>query len=126
MTTAKLTEKQRRAMEALEAARKAGMSLSDYAKAEGLAIRELYDAIAALRRRGVLPATDRPRPRKRPFLAVQVVNAAKRVPVMAQPAPRSGMVCRLVQAGGLVIECGEWPPAGWVAALIRDCRDAAP
>ena len=46
-----LTEKQRVAVEALEGARRAGVPLSDYAKAKGLATRPVYDAIAALRRR---------------------------------------------------------------------------
>jgi hypothetical protein len=54
-----MTEKQRVAVEALEAARRAGVSLSDYAKAKGLELRPVYDAIAALRRRGALPGTDR-------------------------------------------------------------------
>jgi hypothetical protein len=47
-----LTEKQRVAVEALEGARRAGVPLSDYAIAKGLAARPVYDAIATLRRRG--------------------------------------------------------------------------
>ena len=54
-----MTEKQRVAVEALEAARRAGVPLSDYAKAKGLELRPVYDAIAALRRRGALPRSDR-------------------------------------------------------------------
>lgn len=50
-----LTQKQREAVEALEGARRSGVSLSDYAKAKGLELRPVYDAIAALRRRGALP-----------------------------------------------------------------------
>jgi len=34
------------------------VALSKYAKARGLAIREVYDAIACLRRKGLLPRTD--------------------------------------------------------------------
>jgi hypothetical protein len=63
--TETLTEKQRVAMEALEGARRAGVPLSDYAKAKGLELRPVYDAIAALRRRGALPGTDRPTTRSR-------------------------------------------------------------
>jgi hypothetical protein len=44
--TETLTEKQRVAMEALEGARRAGVPLSDYAKAKGLELRPVYDAIA--------------------------------------------------------------------------------
>jgi hypothetical protein len=54
-TASEVTEKQRRAMEALQSARGEGMTLSDYAKAHGLAIWELYNALACLRRKGVLP-----------------------------------------------------------------------
>jgi hypothetical protein len=49
MTTATFTEKQRQAIEAMEGARGEGVALSEYAKARGLIIRELYDAIACLR-----------------------------------------------------------------------------
>jgi hypothetical protein len=71
----RLTEKQRVAVEALEGARRAGVPLSDYAKAKGLATRPVYDAIAALRRRGALPGTDRPRKRKSKFVAVRVTSS---------------------------------------------------
>src|SRR5256885_15106264 len=30
----------------------------------------------------------------------------------------SGMVCRLVCEHGWVIECGEWPPPGWLSAGV--------
>ena len=72
-----LTQRQREAVEALEGARRAGVSLSDYAKAKGLELRPVYDAIAALRRRGTLPPADRPRKRrsKSRFVAVRVRNS---------------------------------------------------
>src|SRR5260370_29323167 len=107
--TETLTEKQRVAMEALEGARRAGVPLSDYAKAKGLELRPVYDAIAALRRRGALPGTDRPRKRKSRFVAVRVTSSPAAVTESAR-APRSGLVCRLVCAQGWAIECGEWPP----------------
>jgi hypothetical protein len=58
--TETLTGKQRVGWKALEGAQRAGVSLSDYAKAKGLELRPVYDAIATLRRRGVLPRSDRP------------------------------------------------------------------
>jgi hypothetical protein len=118
-----LTEKQRTAMAATEAASAAGLTLSAYSKAQGLNVREVYDAIAALRRSGVLPPTDKPRPRKSAFVAVRVVNAPRSSPAISPP--RAGMVCRLSCAGGLVIECGEWPPAVWLLSLSSGLRDAA-
>jgi hypothetical protein len=54
MTAAGFTEKQRQAIEAMEGARIEGVALSKYAKAHGLIIRELYDTIACLRRKGLL------------------------------------------------------------------------
>jgi len=115
--TETLTRRQQVAVEALEAARQAGMTLSDYAKAHGLEVRPVYDAIAALRRRGAVPGTDRPRKRKSKFVAVRVTSSPAAV--------RSGMVCRLVCEHGWVIECGEWPPPSWLSAVLPGRRDAA-
>jgi hypothetical protein len=110
-------------MEALEAAQGAGLSLSEYAKVHGLVVRELYDGIAALRKRGVLPKSPRAHKRVSRFVPVQVVSSPVTMP--SRVPPRSGMVCRLVHANGLVIECGEWPPAAWLAAVLQGSRDAA-
>lgn len=46
--TTKVAEKQRRALDCLEGARSEGVALSAYARARGLAVREVYDAIVAL------------------------------------------------------------------------------
>jgi hypothetical protein len=119
-----LTQKQREAVEALEGARRAGVPLSDYAKAKGLELRPVYDAIATLRRRGTLPPTDRPRKRRTKstarFVAVRVRSAP------TPPATsRSGLVCRLVRSDGCAIECGEWPAPNWVTAVLTGRKDAA-
>jgi hypothetical protein len=121
--TETLTEKQRVAMEALEGARRAGVPLSDYAKAKGLELRPVYDAIAALRRRGALPGTDRPRKRKSKFVAVRVTSSPVAV---AEGGRASRLVCRLVCAPGWAIECGEWPAPSWVSAVLAGRGDAAP
>jgi hypothetical protein len=122
--TETLTERQRVAVEALEGAQRAGVPLSDYAKAKGLELRPVYDAIAALRRRGALPGTDRPRKRKSKFVAVRVRSSP--IPIAeVGGAARSGMVCRLVCAQGWAIECGEWPPPSWLSAVLPGRRDAA-
>ena len=119
-----LTPMQRTAMDALQAARTSGLGISAYAKAHGLNARQVHDSIAALRRRGVLPPTDRPRRRKAAFVAVRVVNVTRSSPTSTSP-PRSGMVCRLVHANGLVLECGDWPPAAWLMTLMSGRGDAA-
>lgn len=117
-----LTQKQREAVEALEGARRAGVPLSDYAKSKGFELRPVYDAIAALRRRGALPPADRPRKRKGKsrFVAVRVTSSPS-----SGGAARGGLVCRLVRSDGSAIECGEWPEPQWVAAVLAGQTDAA-
>jgi hypothetical protein len=121
--TERLTEKQRVAVEAMEGARRAGVPLSDYAKAKGLELRPLHDAIAALGRRGALPGSDRPRKRKSRFVTVRVTSSP--APATENARARSGLVCRLVCAQGWAIECGEWPAPKWVSALLSGRGDAA-
>jgi hypothetical protein len=119
-----LTELQRKAMAALQAARAAGVGLSAYGRANGLNVRQLHDAVTGLRKRGLIPATKRAQRRSGAFVAVKVVDLPSRGPDVAR-APRVGMVCRLVHVAGLVIECGEWPPAAWLQSLVWGHRDAA-
>lgn len=115
MTTS-MTEKQRGALEALKAAQGEGKTLTDYAKSRDLDVCELYNALAALRRKGILPRSGRKQ--RSGFVAVRVA---------AEPPPRvNGMlVCRIVSREGYVIECAQWPPASWVASVTRNVVDAA-
>jgi hypothetical protein len=122
MATAAMTEKQRRALEAMEAARQQGCSLTEYAKAQGLAVREIYDALAALRRKGVLPKVAR-EPKSK-FVSVRVAPAST-MSTAARPLGASLVLCRIVHAAGLVIECAQWPEPRWVAALGSGSTDAA-
>lgn len=121
MATAEMTEKQRAAVAALDGAHREGKTLSDYAKAHGLAIWALYNALACLRRKGVLPKSTR-RARGK-FVAVRVM------PKGPTPVPEravvGGMICRIVHRDGFVIECGQWPPPAWLTALARESTDAA-
>jgi hypothetical protein len=116
------TQNQRVAVEAMEGARRAGVPLSNYAKAKGLELRPVYDAIAALRRRGALALPERkPRRRKKSkFVAVRMRSSSA-----SGATVRSGLVCRLVCSDGCAIECGEWPEPQWVAAVLAGRRDAA-
>jgi hypothetical protein len=115
MSTATMTEKQRMAFESLQSAKREGKTLTDYAKAHGLEIRELYDSLACLRRKGLLPTGGRKSRSK--FVAVRVA---------AEPVSRTGgAVCRIVSRDGYVIECAQWPPASWLASLSRSAADAA-
>lgn len=69
-----LTQKQQTAMAAAEAAHTAGLTLIADCRAEGLNVREVYDAIAALRRSGVLPKAEKSQRRKSEFVALRVVK----------------------------------------------------
>lgn len=120
MATAEMTEKQRTAVEALQGARREGKSLSEYAKAHGLAIWGLYNALACLRRKGVLPKLERSRNPRDKFVAVRLVPERPMAPHTA-----NGMICRIVHRGGYVIECAQWPPPSWLDALARESSDAA-
>lgn len=116
MSTPTMTEKQRVASEALQSSKREGKTLTDYAKAHGLEIRELYDGLACLRRKGLLPPGRRRKPRSK-FVAVRV--AAE--PVLSRTG---AAVCRIVSRDGYVIECAQWPPASWLAGLARSAADA--
>jgi len=118
-TAIEMTERQRRALEALEAARGEGMRLSAYAKKHALVLRELYDGIAALRRKGVLPKPQGKRASNR-FVAVRVAQHT----VPTRSSTSSIPLCRIVQSG-YVIECLQWPPPSWLAALAPGSTDAA-
>jgi hypothetical protein len=111
----KLTDKQRVALEAVEAAKVAGLGLNTYAQANGLNVRQIYDAMAALRKHGLVPPTSTPRQRRRKtaFVAVDVMSGRP-------PQARAGMVCRLILPSGLVIECGEWPPGMWLSSMMAE------
>ena len=105
-----LTGLQRQAVEHMERARSQGLALSDYARAQGVSVRQIYDAASQLRRKGVLPsAATSP---ASPFVAVKVL------------APSSRCVCRIADGSGFMIECLEWPPAPWLASLAASAADA--
>ena len=121
MATETFTEKQRVALEALEGARREGVALSRYAKARGLVIREVYDSIACLRRQGLLPKPVKKA--KSTFVAVRVAGPS--APAFARTHAGSDVLCRIVCSKGAMIECTQWPPPSWMAALAAERVDAA-
>lgn len=98
MTTSPvLTERQAQAMECLEGARVAGVALSTHVRSRGLDLRRIHDAIAQLRRRGIVPAAPQ-RVRQRPA-AVAVPMRFAKVEVRPAPIPAS-LRLRLTLANG--------------------------
>jgi hypothetical protein len=120
MTT--FTEKQRQAIEAIEGARNEGVAMSKYATSHGLIIRGLYDAIACLRRKGLLPKPTRKA--KSRFVTVRMVAPSE--PAQAAPAgPTSAVLCRILCPRRPMIECIQWPPPAWLATLSAGHADVA-
>ena len=125
-----LTKHQRHCLEHLRQAEALGLSLTEYARAHGVKVRMLYDAIVHFRRRGMMAkAVKRAQPRKprverksteltSPFVAVRVE------PEQA-PMGRSFPVLRLQHAGGHVLEFGTWPAADFLNAILVGGQDAA-
>lgn len=106
-----MTANQRQALQCDRMARRRGVALSAQAREQGLNVRVVYDAIAALRRNGTLPAPGATRAAtKSKFVAVRVATAAM------DATPHSAVVCQ-VRVGTILISCQQWPPAAWLANL---------
>jgi hypothetical protein len=121
--TATMTDKQRQAVAAMEAARSQGCSLTEYAQANGLDVRRIFAILTMLRRRGLLPKSERKR--RSPFVAVRVQPAVTSSVAIPSCVSGSSVVCRIVHRPGEVIECLQWPPPNWVMALTAGSTDAA-
>ena len=117
-----LTQKQQRALEHVERARSARMSLSDYARAQGVEVRPIYDSMAALRKKGMLTASA---PRTESAFVALRVRSDSQVSAASPTATGGNLICRL-RIGAAMIECAEWPPASWLAQLLSARSDATP
>jgi len=125
MTTTKiLTERQQQGLEHLRKAQVRGCSLVEYCSTLGLEVKELYMMRQQLVRKGVLPPGRRKAEepvradKSGAFVPVRIVPSA---PVPVSPA----VSCRLVHPSGWVIECGGFPPASWMAAVLAGGTHAA-
>lgn len=113
-----LTDLQRQALECVRGAQAGGESLSAYCRRRRIAVRRVFDALAALRRRGVAGTTPSKRTREK-FLAVKIAAPTQQMPSRAA-------VCRVVLPGGISVECSGWPPREWLESLHGRPVDAAP
>ena len=125
-----LTKHQRHCLEHLRQAEALGLSLTEYARAHGVKVRMLYDAVVHFRRTGMMAKTEKgeeprkPRAERKsteltsPFVAVRV--EPEQAP-MGRPFP----VLRLQHVGGHVLEFGAWPAADLLKAILAEGRDAA-
>lgn len=114
-----LTRNQRQALECLRRAQASRIALSAQAREQGLSVRVIYDAVAALRRKGVLPTVGSDMGAAAgDFVAVRVA------PPAMHSTPAGAVVCH-VRVGTTLISCQQWPPAAWLATLGQAGADAA-
>jgi hypothetical protein len=88
-------------IEHLDRATELGVSLKDYADAYDVNLKNLTDARAMI---------DKPKP------APLSVEDFVKVEVARTP-PCQGVVCSLSHPAGWTLQCNEWPPTAWLAAL---------
>ncbi len=119
MRDGKMTANQRTALECYRTAKRRGNALSAQAREQGLNIRLVYDAIAALRRNGTLPV-----PGARRVSAQSDFVAVRVAPPAVHSAPPGVAVCH-VRVGATLISCQQWPPAVWLTTLAAGGGDAA-
>ena len=121
MTATVMTQRQRAAVEALEAARSQGCSLTQYARTHGLKVQLIYATLSELRKQGLLPKSSHKRLSK--FVAVKLPPPS--VPIPESARGNAGVLCRVADGRGHLIECLQWPPVSWLDALSAGLTDAA-
>ena len=107
----RLTERELQILDYLEQAQGLDVSLTEFASAYGLDVKDLYAGKAQLVKKGLLPSRT-PAPERGDFVPVRVSSS------------RSGSVCRLTHPSGWVIECSALPDAAWISVLMRASTDA--
>jgi hypothetical protein len=125
-TTESLTEREQEALEHMRKAQELGTSLKEYASRFGLDVKKLYQLRKPLVRKGALGPARKEAKAQEPHRADK---ASALVPVRivssgAMPGS-TPVACRLMHPSGWVIECGEFPPATWMAAVLSGGAHAA-
>jgi predicted transcriptional regulator len=121
MTAAVMTQKQRAAVEAWEAARAQRCSLTQYARTYGLKVQQIYATLSEMRKQGLLAKSERKLPSR--FVTVKVQPRSVSIPEAV--AGSTGVLCRITHGSGCVIECLQWPSPSWLTALSEGLTDAA-
>jgi hypothetical protein len=123
-STEPLTEREQQALDHMRKAQELGTTLKEYASRFGLDVKQLYQLRKPLVRKGALgpawgKAKESPKADKTgAFLPVRIV------PSVSTPGSTS-VACRLVHPSGWVLECGGFPPASWMAAIMAGGSHAA-
>jgi len=123
-TTESLTEREQQALEHMRKAQELGITLKEYASRFGLDVQQLYQLRRPLVRKGAFaPSRSQAREPRRAdkasaFLPVRIVPSGAAL-------GGTPVTCRLVHPSGWVLECGGFPPASWMAAVLAGGAHAA-
>jgi len=118
----RLTAREQSYFDHVRQAKEQGVTLKAHCQKVGLNVRSLYGVRRDLVEKGVLPRTlppktaNRKEARRGKFVAVQVA---------AGSSNDGDAVCRGRHPSGWVIECGQWPEAAWVSALMQGADHAS-
>ncbi len=118
-----LTDLQSQALQCLEAARRGGGTLSEEARRRGLKLRQVYDALVPLRRRGLAKALPGSRGRTKRIASLRFarVRVAESAVLRATAA---SLRLRLLLAGGRCAEL-ELQDADQLAGILTALERAA-
>jgi hypothetical protein len=106
-----LSEKERACLEHLRQAREQGKSFSQYCREQNLSHNQWYWVKREMVRKGVMAGRGEAKAKG------QGATPAGFVPVRLSP-PAAPVVCRVSHPSGWVMECGSFPQAQWLAALL--------
>ena len=97
----------------VRAASEQGVSLSNYAAAQGLSVAALYQAKSQLMKVGAWPRASAPRVRAQ-------LSSRRRAPASHfVPVQISSVSCRLSHVSGWTLTCDTLPPTDWLNSLLR-------
>ena len=114
----KLKEVERAGMEHIRQAQVLGVSFAEYCRSFDLDLGKWYRVKQALTRKGItVTATPVAVAEEKPpeFARVKIVPP----PAAVATAPAA---CRLLHPSGWIVECGSFPQAAWLAAVLSGPR----
>lgn len=113
----KLKEVERTCVEHLRQAQSLGVSLAEYCRSFDLDLGKWYRVKQALTRKGItVTATC-------VAVAGEKQPAFTRLKIVTPPAPAAvAIACRLLHPSGWIVECGSFPQADWLSAVLAGPR----
>ena len=119
MGTEKLSERLRATLAHLKQAKELGATLSDYAAAFNLNVKELYNGRTQLQRKGLWPKLRKPKAREPQLLAVEVTAQS------GSAVPVNEWLFRISGPGGWMLACRQLPDASWLRSLSATLGDVS-